>query len=36
MVLIYPNIAGKQKDYEQKIVRTFYLTNAFPRTRKAC
>src|SRR5205807_9417163 len=28
MVLIYPNIAAKQKDYEQQIVRTFYLTNA--------
>ena len=31
MVLIYPNIAAKQKDYEQQIVRTFYLTNAAPK-----
>jgi len=31
MVLIYPNIAAKQKDYEQQIVRTFYLTNATPK-----
>ena len=31
MVLIYPNIAAKQKDYEQLIVRTFYLTNAVPK-----
>jgi len=31
MVLIYPNIAAKQKDYEQQIVRTFYLTNAVPK-----
>jgi general secretion pathway protein D len=31
MVLIYPNIAAKQKDYEQQIVRTLYLTNAAPK-----
>jgi general secretion pathway protein D len=31
MVLIYPNIASKQKDYEQQIVRTFYVTNAAPK-----
>jgi general secretion pathway protein D len=31
MVLIYPNIASKQKDYEQQIVRTFYLTNSAPK-----
>jgi len=31
MVLIYPNIAAKQKDYEQLIVRTFNLTNAAPK-----
>lgn len=31
MVLIYPNVAAKQKDYEQLIVRTFYLTNAAPK-----
>jgi general secretion pathway protein D len=31
MVLIYPNIATKQKDYEQQMVRTFYLTNAAPK-----
>jgi len=30
-VLIYPKIAAKQKDYEQQIVRTFYLTNAVPK-----
>ena len=31
MVMIYPNTAAKQKDYEQQIVRTFYLTNAAPK-----
>jgi general secretion pathway protein D len=31
MVLIYPNSAAKQKDYEQQMVRTFYLTNAAPK-----
>jgi len=31
MVLIYPNIASKQKDYEQQMVRTFYLTNSAPK-----
>jgi general secretion pathway protein D len=31
MVLIYPNVAAKQKDYEQQLVRTFYLTNAAPK-----
>jgi general secretion pathway protein D len=31
MVLIYPNTTAKQKDYEQQIVRTFYLTNAVPK-----
>jgi general secretion pathway protein D len=31
MVIIYPNIPAKQKDYEQQIVRTFYLTNAAPK-----
>ncbi|MBV8397672.1 MAG: hypothetical protein JOZ17_02890, partial [Acetobacteraceae bacterium] len=31
MVMIYPNTATKQKDYEQQIVRTFYLTNAAPK-----
>jgi general secretion pathway protein D len=31
MVMIYPNTAAKQKDYEQQIVRTFYLTNATPK-----
>jgi len=36
MVLIYPNIAAKQKDYEQQIVRTFYLTNAAPRKWRRC
>ena len=28
MVLIYPNTSAKQKDYEQQIVHTFYLSNA--------
>ncbi len=31
MVMIYPNTAAKQKEYEQQIVRTFYLTNAEPK-----
>jgi general secretion pathway protein D len=31
MVLIYPNIPSKQKEYEQQIVRTLYLTNATPK-----
>ena len=31
MVMIYSNTAAKQKEYEQQIVRTFYLTNAEPK-----
>ena len=31
MVLIYPNTAAKQKDYQDEIVHTFYLTNAAPK-----
>jgi general secretion pathway protein D len=31
MVLIYPNTTAKQKDYEEQIVHTFYLTNAAPK-----
>jgi len=31
MVMIYPNNATKQKEYEQQMVRTFYLTNAEPK-----
>jgi general secretion pathway protein D len=31
MVLIYPNTTAKQKDYEEQIVHTFYLTNAVPK-----
>ena len=31
MVMIYPNNPNKQKEYEQQIVRTFYLTNAEPK-----
>lgn len=31
MVMIYPNTQAKQKDYEQQIVKTFYLTNALPK-----
>lgn len=31
MVLIYPNTPAKQKDYEEQIIHTFYLTNAVPK-----
>jgi general secretion pathway protein D len=31
MVLIYPNTPAKQKDYEEQVVHTFYLTNAAPK-----
>jgi general secretion pathway protein D len=31
MVLIYPNTPAKQKDYEEQIVHTFYITNAVPK-----
>ena len=31
MVLIYPNTTAKQKDYEEQVVHTFYLTNAQPK-----
>jgi general secretion pathway protein D len=31
MVMIYPNTPAKQKDYEEQIVHTFYLTNAAPK-----
>jgi general secretion pathway protein D len=31
MVLIYPNTPTKQKDYQDEIVHTFYLTNAAPK-----
>jgi general secretion pathway protein D len=31
MVLIYPNTSAKQKEYEEQIVHTFYLTNAVPK-----
>jgi general secretion pathway protein D len=31
MVIIYPNTTTKQKEYEQQMVRTFYLTNAEPK-----
>src|SRR5882762_960177 len=31
MVLIYPNTPAKQKDYDEQIVHTFYLTNAVPK-----
>jgi general secretion pathway protein D len=30
MVMIYPNTAQKQKDYQDQIVKTIYLTNADP------
>jgi general secretion pathway protein D len=31
MVLIYPNTPAKQKDYQDQIVRTFYLNTATPK-----
>jgi general secretion pathway protein D len=31
MVLIYPNTPAKQKEYQDQIVRTFYLTNSEPK-----
>ena len=31
MALIYPNNAAKQKDYQDQIVKTFYLTTAAPK-----
>lgn len=31
MVLIYPNTPAKQAEYQDQIVRTFYLTNAEPK-----
>jgi general secretion pathway protein D len=31
MVLVYPNTTAKQKDYQDEIVHTFYLTNASPK-----
>jgi len=30
MVIIYPNLPAKQKEYQQQIVKTFYLTNTAP------
>jgi general secretion pathway protein D len=31
MVLVYPSTPAKQKDYQDEIVRTFYLANAAPK-----
>lgn len=31
MVLIYPNTPAKQKEYQDEIVKTFYLTNTDPK-----
>lgn len=31
MVLIYPNTTAKQKEYQDQIVKSFYLTNADPK-----
>ena len=31
MVLIYPNTTSKQKDYQDQIVKTFYLNTAAPK-----
>jgi general secretion pathway protein D len=31
MVLIYPNTPAKQAEYQDQIIRTFYLTNAKPK-----
>ena len=33
MVLIYPNTSAKQKDYQDQIVKTFYLNTAAPKRR---
>ena len=35
MVLLYPNNASKQKDYEDEIVKTFYLSDADPKQAQA-
>ena len=31
MVLIYPNTSAKQREYQDQVVRTFYLTNTDPK-----
>ena len=31
MVVIYPNTSAKQKEYQDQVVRTFYVTNADPK-----
>ena len=31
MVLIYPNSSAKQREYQDQVVRTFYLTNTDPK-----
>ena len=31
MVLVYPNTAAKQKEYQDQVVRTFYVTNTDPK-----
>lgn len=31
MAVIYPNTSAKQKEYQDQIVKTFYLTNAVPK-----
>jgi general secretion pathway protein D len=31
MVVIYPNTPGKQKEYQDQVVRTFYVTNSDPK-----
>ncbi|MBI5614881.1 MAG: hypothetical protein HY943_01195, partial [Gammaproteobacteria bacterium] len=31
MVLVYPNTAAKQKDYQAQVVKTFYLSNVAPK-----
>jgi general secretion pathway protein D len=31
MVMIYPNVAAKQKEYQDQIIRTFYVTNSDPK-----
>ena len=35
MVFVYPNTPAKQKDYQDEIVRTFYLANAAPKEAEA-
>ncbi|MEZ5500660.1 MAG: cohesin domain-containing protein [Steroidobacteraceae bacterium] len=31
MVIIYPNVANKQKEYQDQIIKTFYIANSDPK-----